>query len=91
VHDRLTGAKESRSIDLTRIPSIAALARASSLTACLAGGAWLVLLVDRIEQAGEVDAAQRDAVVAGFGVLTSVLLALAALRLEWVCRAPKED
>jgi hypothetical protein len=84
---RVRRSGHGRSLAATSIPPLAALARASVLTAGVGAGAWLVLLVDRLLQLADLDAAAGDAVVAGAGLLTSVLLVLAGLRLEGACRA----
>jgi hypothetical protein len=87
VRARLEGRPRTRPIMPITVARTAVFARASSLTAALVGGTWAVLLADRLSRVGDVNAATRDAVVAGAGLATAVVLILAALRLEGVCRA----
>jgi len=86
VRARLAGRPGTRPIVPLTVARVAALARASSLTAALATGTWAGLLVDRLTRLGGVHAVRADAVVAAAGVFTGLLLLAAALRLEGVCR-----
>lgn len=88
VRARLAGRPRTRPILPSTVARVAALAQASSLTGALTAGAWLGLLADRVPRLGAADAARTDAIVAGAGVATAVLLVVAALRLEGVCRVP---
>lgn len=86
VRARLAGRPGTRPILPLTVARVAALAQASSLTAALAGGAWLGLLADRLLRLGDADAVRVDVAVAASGVLTAALLLVAGLRLEGVCR-----
>jgi hypothetical protein len=76
----------------TRIPPItvarmAALAKASSLTAALVGGlaaGFLIYVLGALDK----PAYRSDALVAGVTLLSALALAVAALYLEYGCRVP---
>ena len=90
---RLRGGRDARGVPVAPVDPLAvarwaALARASSLGGALAAGGYVGFGVWTSLRVATVDAAARDTVVAGLGVLAAVLLVLAALRLETVCRAP---
>lgn len=87
VRARLEGRPRTRPIMPMTVARTAALARASSLTGTVLAGVWTVVLADRLTKVADVDAATHDAVVAGIGLVTAVVLVVAALRLEGVCRA----
>ncbi|HVU72067.1 MAG TPA: DUF3180 domain-containing protein [Mycobacteriales bacterium] len=87
VRARREGRPRTRPIMPMTVARTAALARASSLTGAVLAGVWAVVLADRLSRVADVDAAQHDAIVAGAGVATALLLVVAALRLEGVCRA----
>ncbi len=86
VRARLAGRPRTRPILPLTVARVAALAQASSRTGALAAGVWLALLLDRLSRLGGADAVRRDAVVAGVGLGTALLLVAAGLRLEGVCR-----
>ena len=88
VRARLAGRPGTRPIAPLTVARVAALARASATTAALATGVWAGLLLDRLTRLGDADAAARDALVAGGGALTGLLLVAGSLRLEGVCRVP---
>jgi hypothetical protein len=87
VRARREGRPRTRPIMPMTVARTAALARASSLTGAVLSGVWSVVLADRLTKVGHVDAARHDAVVAGAGLATAVVLVVAALRLEGVCRS----
>ena len=71
------------------VARLAALGIATATTGALLAGGWLGLFVDRLSRSGSVTAARGDAVVAGLGVLSGVLLALAGQMLQRACRSPQ--
>lgn len=65
-------------------------AKASSLTAAVIGGAWLGVLAYVMPRQDEIDAASDDTWAAAVGVLSSAALVGAALWLEYCCRIPDD-
>lgn len=71
------------------VARLAALGIASAVTGALVAGGWLGLFADRLSRAGAVSAARHDAVVAGLGACSGVLLSVAGQLLQRACRSPK--
>ena len=87
VRARLEGRPRTKPILPLTVARTAALAKASSTLGALAAGCWVGVLA----YAGfrlELPYARRDAVRAALGLAASLLLVVAALRLERVCRVP---
>jgi hypothetical protein len=83
---RLDGRPGTKPIMPIIVARYAALAKASSLAAVIAGGIWTGLFAFAIVNRGIFKYAARDAWVSGAGVVASLLLAAAALFLERTCR-----
>ena len=94
---RLRGGRDASGVPIRPVEPMAvarwaALAKASSLGGALAAGGYTGFGVYTSLRVGVLDAAARDTTVAGLGLVTGVVLVLAALRLESVCRArPPSD
>ncbi|HVV31519.1 MAG TPA: DUF3180 domain-containing protein [Mycobacteriales bacterium] len=76
----------ARPIEPMLVARYAVLARASSLAGALIGGAWAGILIDLLSRRSGVEAIDDDRRVAIAGLISGVLLVVAALWLEWVCR-----
>jgi hypothetical protein len=85
IRARLDGRPRTKPIMPIAVARTAALAKASSLLGALSTGAWLGVLAYLAARL-ELRAARPDAVVAGVSALCSLVLVVAALRLEGVCR-----
>lgn len=84
---RLDGRPGTKPIMPMTVARIAALAKASSALGAIGVGAWTGIgayVVTKVDLATP----RADAIRAGIGLVTSVLLVLSALRLENVCRVP---
>jgi hypothetical protein len=84
---RLQGRPRTRPIMPIAVARAAALAKASSVLGAMFTGVWLgllALLVTRLD----LDVPRRDAVYSLLGLAAALLLVVAALRLEGVCRVP---
>jgi Protein of unknown function (DUF3180) len=86
---RLAGRAGTRAINPLVVARFVALAKASSIVGSVAAGGYAGYLVwiARISS----PAATTDARTAAFGIGFSIVLVVAALRLEHVCRVPKQD
>jgi hypothetical protein len=86
---RLAGRHGTRPINPLVVARFVALAKASSIVGAIATGAYagFLLWVARINS----DDATRDTRTSAFGVGFAVLLTLAGVFLERVCRVPKRD
>jgi hypothetical protein len=86
---RLTGRSGTRPIDPLVVARLAALAKASSVVGAAATGVYAGFLgwVARVSS----PTATSDTKVAGLGIAAGLLLAGAALFLEWICRVPKDE
>lgn len=65
-------------------------AKASSLTAAVVGGAWLGVLGYVLPRRDELDAASHDTWAAVIGLVSASALVAAALWLEYCCRIPDD-
>ena len=84
---RLDGRPGTKPILPISVARIAALAKASSALGALMTGVWLGIgayVLPRLDLATP----RRDAIRAGAGLAVALLLVVAALRLENVCRVP---
>ena len=70
------------------VARLAALGIATATTGALVAGGWLGLFVDRLSRAGTATAARGDAVIAGLGIVSGVLLTVAGQVLQRACRSP---
>lgn len=86
IRARLDGRPGTRPILPMLVARYAALAKASSLAAAIAGGAWAGIFAYAASHRDEFRYATRDAVLSGFGVAAALLLVVAALYLERQCR-----
>jgi uncharacterized protein DUF3180 len=86
---RLAGRDGTRPINPLVVARFVALAKASSIVGAVATGGYAGYLVwvARVDSA----AASRDTRTSAFGVGFAILLTLAAVFLERVCRVPKRD
>lgn len=66
------------------------LAKASAVGGAVVAGLWVGVLMHTLPRAAVVVAAFRDSVVAGFGVVSALLLIGAAFWLEYCCRSPDD-
>ena len=87
IRGRLAGLPRTKPIMPIAVARAAALAKASSLLGALAVGAWAGTLL-HLGSSWELRQARADAVVAGVSIAVSLLLTVAALRLEKACRVP---
>ena len=87
IRARLSGKPRTKPIMPIAVARAAALAKASSLLGALGVGGWLGAIV-YLTSVWELRHAPADTLTAGISALVSVLLALAALRLERACRVP---
>lgn len=85
---RLAGRPRTRPIHPITVARIAALAKASSLAGALVGGGYAGFLV-YVASRTEAPRPAHDARVAALAVGAALLLIVAALLLERVCRVPK--
>lgn len=69
---------------------VLALAKASAILGAIATGVWVGTLVYLLTRLGELTAAREDLPSAIVGLIGGVLLAVAALWLEYCCRAPDD-
>ena len=86
IRARLDGRPGTRPIMPILVARYAALAKASSLAAAIAGGAWTGIFAYAASHRADFRYASRDALLSGLGVAAAVLLVLAALYLERQCR-----
>lgn len=84
---RLDGRPGTKPIMPLVVARIAALAKASSALAAIGAGVWLGILAYVVPRT-DLATPRRDALRAGVGLAASLLLLVAALRLENVCRVP---
>ena len=87
IRARLSGKPRTKPIMPIAVARAAALAKASSLLGALAVGAWLGTIV-YLTGEWELRQARADTLTSGISAFVSVLLTLAALRLEKACRIP---
>ena len=87
IRARLAGKPHTKPIMPIAVARAAALAKASSLLGAVGAGMWLGTAV-HLTDVWELRQARADTVVAAVSVAVSVLLTLAALRLEKACRVP---
>lgn len=85
---RLAGRPRTRPIHPITVARIAALAKASSLVGALVGGGYAGFL-GYVAARSEAPRPAHDARTAAFAVAAALLLTVAALLLERVCRVPK--
>jgi hypothetical protein len=83
---RLAGRTDTRPITALTVARLAALAKASSLTAAAMAGGWAALLGYTASRTDEFGTAGGDLVTAGLGLGSALSLIAAALLLERVCR-----
>ena len=84
---RLEGRPRTKPIMPIAVARAAAFAKASSLLGALLGGFWLGLLAYLATRL-HLTTPRGDAIRAGISLAAAVLLVVAALRLEGVCRVP---
>jgi hypothetical protein len=84
---RLDGRPGTKPILPMAVARIAALAKASSALGAVMTGVWLGIVAYVLPRADLVTP-RRDAIRAGIGLAAALLLVVAALRLENVCRVP---
>jgi uncharacterized membrane protein YbhN (UPF0104 family) len=86
---RLAGRPGTRPVNPLVVARFVALAKASSIVGSLAAGGYagFLIWVARLDSPG----ANRDTRTAAFGIAFGLVLAIAALGLERVCRVPKRD
>jgi len=84
---RLAGRPGTKPIMPIAVARIAALAKASSALGALMAGVWLGVGAYVLPR-WDLDTPRRDAVRAAAGLGAALLLVVAALRLENVCRVP---
>ncbi|HEX8001887.1 MAG TPA: DUF3180 domain-containing protein [Mycobacteriales bacterium] len=84
---RLDGRPGTKPILPLTVARIAALAKASSTLGGLLAGVWLGIGAYVLPR-WELASPRRDAIRAGVGLASALLLVVAALRLENVCRVP---
>ncbi|MGC4935507.1 DUF3180 domain-containing protein [Gordonia sp. DT30] len=92
VHARVQGRQVGRArgqLHPLTAARVLALAKASAILGAIATGLWAGILVFLLNQTG-VTAAQHDTPAAVVGVIGGVLLTVAALWLEYCCRAPDD-
>ncbi|HVF19834.1 MAG TPA: DUF3180 domain-containing protein [Mycobacteriales bacterium] len=87
IRSRLSGKPRTKPIMPIAVARAAALAKASSLLGALGAGAWLGAIV-YLTSSWHLRQAREDTLVSVVSVVASVLLTLAALRLEKACRVP---
>ena len=87
IRARLAGRPRTKPIAPIAVARIAALAKASSLLGAIGAGAWLGTICHLLGS-WELRQTHPDTVVAIVSTATSVLLTVAALRLEKSCRVP---
>jgi hypothetical protein len=83
---RLDGRPGSKPIVPLTVARLAALARASSMAAAILGGVWAGIFGYTLSRKAQPPAAGADAITAGLGIAASIVLLVAALLLERVCR-----
>jgi hypothetical protein len=86
IRARLDGRPGTKPIMPMLVARYAALAKASSLAATLAGGAWTGVFAYAVSHREQFRYAARDSVIGGFGIAAAVLAVVAALYLERACR-----
>ena len=86
IRGRLDGRPGTKPIMPILVARYAALAKASSLSATLAAGAWSGVVAFAALHRDQFRYADRDIVLGGAGVVAAVLLVVAALYLERACR-----
>ena len=87
--NRLRGKQLAKPIHPLAVARLAALAKASSLLGSAVAGAWTGALVHVLTLNGGSASVSDDRQLAIVGIVSGVLLAAAALWLEWICRVPK--
>lgn len=85
---RLSGRPGSKPILPLAVARLAALGIATALTGALVGGGWTGFLIDRLTRVSDNTAARHDSIVAGLGLVSGLLLAVAGQRLQRLCRSP---
>ncbi|MEP7055563.1 MAG: DUF3180 domain-containing protein [Actinomycetota bacterium] len=90
---RLDGRPGTKPIMPILVARYAALAKASSLAATLAGGVWTGVFAYAVTHRQRFTYADRDSLLGGIGIATAALLVAAALYLERACkvRHPPEN
>ena len=88
VKARLEGRPRTKPILPIAVARTAAFAKASSPLGALLGGTWAGILVYVLPRRTQLAAAGEDSWRAAIGLVTALLLVVAALRLEKVCRVP---
>lgn len=86
IRARLDGRPGTKPIMPILVARYAALAKASSLAAVIAGGTWAGLFTFAVTHQQSFRYAGRDALVSGVGVAAAALLTAVALYLERACR-----
>jgi hypothetical protein len=86
IRARLDGRPGTKPIMPMLVARYAALAKASSLAAAVAGGAWTGVFAYAVSHRQQFTYAARDSVLGGIGIAAAVLLVVAALFLERACR-----
>ncbi|HEY9314277.1 DUF3180 domain-containing protein [Williamsia sp.] len=89
VDDREIGAHRGQLHPITAA-RVLALAKASAILGALATGVWAGTLVYLLTRQGELAAAREDLPSAIVGLIGAILLAAAALWLEYCCRTPDD-
>lgn len=89
VNDREIGAHRGQLHPITAA-RVLALAKASAILGALATGVWAGILAYLLTRQSELSAAREDLPSAIVGLIGGVLLAIAALWLEYCCRAPDD-
>jgi DMSO reductase anchor subunit len=87
IRARLQGRPRTKPIMPIAVARAAAFAKASSTLGALLGGAWVGLLAHLVTRL-DLDVPRRDALYSALGLVAALLLVVAALRLEGVCRVP---
>jgi hypothetical protein len=83
------GRAPRRPLHPVQVARAAALAKASSVTGAVLGGAYAGLFAWTAQRADVLAAAADDVVVSGLSALAAVLLVVSALLLERACRVPE--
>nr|MDT0664718.1 DUF3180 domain-containing protein [Micromonospora sp. DSM 115978] len=85
---RLRGGPGTKPIDPLVVARLAVLAKASSLAGAAFVGLWAAAFGYAISHTAEFGTAADDALTAGLGAAAALLLVVAALLLDRVCRVP---
>jgi hypothetical protein len=86
---RMAGRVGTKPIAAITVARLAALAKASSLTAAVLAGGWVALLAYTTAHWDEFGTAGADLLTSCLGLAAAVILLAAALLLERVCRVRK--